>query len=464
MKTSVEALEDSRVKLQVEVPAADFERAIDAAFQKLAQEVKLPGFRPGKAPRKLLEQRLGPNVAREQALRDSLPEYYAEAVLAEGVDVIAAPEIAIIGGEEEGDVSFQAVVQVRPSVDLHGYDGMRVVLDDPGASEDDVTAQIDHLREQFADLEDSPSPLTDGEYAQIDLKGSVGDELVEGLSASDFLYEVGSGQVLVRLDEELRGAKPGDILEFTETLPEGFGERAGQAASFRVLVKEAKRKVLPELTDDWVQDASEFETVHELRADVHRRLDTIRKFQLQLAARDRMVEQLADLVKSEAPEPLVTDEMQRRARDLVHRLEERGATLEEYLQASALGQEEFVARVRDGAVRAVKADLALRAVVEQEAIEVTDAELDEELARIGERVDRPVEEVRGQLEHGGGLEAVRSEVARGKALQFVVDHAVVVDGAGNEIDLTLPAPAGDFETPSEPGSEPGSEQGEESDQ
>lgn len=441
MKTSVEPLEDSRVKLHVEVPAADFEKAVDAAFVKLAQEVKLPGFRPGKAPRKLLEQRLGPQVAREQALRDALPEYYAEAVVNEGVDAIAAPDIEITGGEETGDVAFEAVVQIRPRVEVDGYDGMRVVLDDPGLGDDDVVAQIDRLREQFADLEDSATPLADGDYAQIDLKGSVGDELVEGLSASDYLYEVGSGMLLPRLDEELRWSKPGDILEFTETLPEGFGERAGETASFRVLIKEAKRKRLPDLTDEWVQEASEFETVAELRADVERRLETVRTFQLQLAARDRILEQLADLVVAEPPEPLVTDEMQRRLHDLLHRLESRGASLEQYVQASGLTQEEFVARLREGAGRAVKADLALRAIVEQEQIEVSEEELEQELARIGERVGRGVEEVRAELGHGGGLQAVRSEVARGKALQFVVDHALVVDGAGNEIDLTLPAPA-----------------------
>lgn len=461
MDTSVESLEDSKVKLLVQIPAADFEPAVDAAFAKLAQEVKLPGFRPGKAPRKLLEQRLGPQVAREQALRDSVPEFYAEAVLAEGVDAIAAPDIQITSGEEGGDVAFEAVVEVRPHVRIEGYDGMRVVLDEDasgeGSVEAQVDAQVDRLREQFADLEDSSGPLTDGDYAQIDLKGSVGEELVEGLSASDFLYEVGSAGLVPRLDEELRGAKPGDILEFEEVLPENFGDRSGQTVAFRVLVKEAKRKLLPELTDAWVQDASEFETVDELRDDIRRRTDTVRKFQLQLAARDRILEELAELVTIEAPEPLVTDEMQKRLHDLVHRLESRGASLEQYVAASGLAPEEFIERLRDGATKAVKADLALRAVVEQEAIAVTDEELEEELARWAERVDGTVEEVRTELGHGGGLQAVRSEVARGKALQFAVEHAKVVDGAGNEIDLTLPAPAG--EAPSEPpGEEPKEQQ------
>lgn len=450
MKTSVESLEDSKVKLVVEIPAADFEPAVDAAFKKLAEEVKLPGFRPGKVPRRLLEQRLGTGAAREQALRDALPEFYAEAVLAEGVDAIAAPEIEITSGEEDGDVAFEAVVQTRPIIEIDGYDGMRVVLDEaPDVPEEEVEAQIDRLREQFGDLEDSSDPLQDGHYARIDLKGHVGEELVEGLSASDFLYEVGSEQLLPALDEQLRGAKTGDILEFTETLPEQFGERAGETVEFRVLVKDTHRKSLPDLTDDWAQEASEFDTVAELKDDIRTRLATVRRIQLQVGLRDKILDQLADVVDVEPPEPLVTDETQRRIHDLFHRLEERGATFEQYLQASDLTQEQFVARVQDGAARAVKADLALRAVVEQESIEVSDDELDTEVERLAERVEKEAGEVRAELERGGGLQAVRSEVARGKALQFVVDQALVVDGAGNEIDLALPessAPeAGDTE-------------------
>lgn len=455
MKTSVESLEDSLVKLLVEIPAADFEPAVDEAFKKLAQEVKLPGFRPGKVPRRLLEQRLGTGAAREQALRDALPEFYAEAVLAEGVDAIAAPEIEITGGEDDGDVSFEAVVQVRPVVEIDGYDGMRVVLDEgPDVPEEEVEAQVDRLREQFADLEDSSDPLQDGHYARIDLKGHVGEELVEGLSASDFLYEVGSEQLLPALDEQLRGAKTGDILEFTETLPEQFGERAGETVEFRVLIKDTHRKSLPDLTDEWVQEASEFETVTELEDDIRTRLETVRCIQLQVGLRDKILDQLADLVDTDPPEPLVTDETQRRIHDLFHRLEERGATFEQYLQASDLTQEQFVARVQDGAGRAVKADLALRSVVEQEDIEATDEEVEAEVERLAERVEKEPAEVRAELEHGGGLQAVRSEVARGKALQFVVDSALVVDGAGNEIDLTLPeAPADDVADGAEPATE-----------
>ncbi len=194
--TSVEPLEGNKVKLHVAIPAAEFERAIDAAFRKLAHEVKMPGFRPGKAPRRLLEARLGTEVAREQALRDSLPEYYVEAVEAEDIDVIAPPEIDITAGEDDGDVEFDAVVEVRPHVTVEGHDALQVEIPNPAVADDAVDAQVDTLRERFADLEDSTTPLIDGDYAEIDIKGYVHDESIEGLTATDFLYEVGSGIVV----------------------------------------------------------------------------------------------------------------------------------------------------------------------------------------------------------------------------------------------------------------------------
>jgi trigger factor len=166
LSTSVESLEGNKVRLKVGVPAAEFEKAIDSAFRKLAREVKIPGFRPGKAPRQLLEARLGAGIAREQALRDALPEYYAEAVQAEDIDVIAPPEIDLTAGEEDGDVEFDAVVEIRPVVELSGYDGVRVEVPSPEVPDETVEAQIDALRERFADLEDKSGALLDGDYAR----------------------------------------------------------------------------------------------------------------------------------------------------------------------------------------------------------------------------------------------------------------------------------------------------------
>jgi trigger factor len=438
MQTTVEPLEENKVKLHVAVPADEFERALDAAFRKLAREVRIPGFRPGKAPRRLLEARLGTEAARRQALQDSLPDYYADAVESEKVDPIAAPSIEITAGQDDGDVEFDAVVEVRPVVRLVGYDELTVTLPWEDVSEEHVDSQVDALRERSAELADSDLPLTDGDYATIDIRGSIDGEEVEGLVVSDFLYEVGSGNVVPSLDGQLHGTSPGAILEFTDTLPERFGELANKEATFRVIVKDAKKKALPETTDEWVAEVSEFETLPELRDDIRKRLDLMARVQAQMAVRDRVLQTAAELVPVQAPEPLVDNELQQRVSDLIHQLQHRGVSVEQYLQATGRTEDDFVAELRDGAARAVLADLALRAVVVQEDIEASDAEVDAEVARLAERAKEKPERLRRDLERRGVLEAVRSEIARGKALEFLVEHASIVNEAGDAIDLTLP--------------------------
>jgi trigger factor len=436
--TSVEELDDNKVRLHVSIPAVEFERAIDAAFRKLAGEVKIPGFRPGKAPRKLLEARLGSDVARDQALRDSLPTYYAQAVQSEALDTIAAPDIDITAGQDAGDVEFDAVVEVRPVVNLSDYEGLRVEIPAPSVGDDAVDSQVDALRERFADLEESVRPLTEGDYAQIDIKGYVHDEAVDALTATDYLYEVGSGLLVPKLDEELSGKRPGDILKFNDKLPERFGDRAGEEVAFQVLVKEAKRKVLPDVTDEWASEASEFDTVEELRDDIRRRLELVSRVQAQMAARDKVLDAVSDLVAIDLPDALVQQEMEQRLHDMAHRLEAQGVTIQQYLAATGTEEQELVQQMRGSAERGVRADLALRAVAAQEGIEANDEELRQEIERIAERLEEKPAKVRRDLERRGILEAVRSDIARGKALRFLVEHADVVDEAGNPLDLKVP--------------------------
>jgi trigger factor len=439
MDTSVETLEENKVRLHVAVPAAEFDKALDAAFRKLAREVRIPGFRPGKAPRQLLEARLGTEAARDQALRDALPEYYREAITVEELDAIAAPEIEITAGEEDGDVEFDAVVEVRPVIELEGYEHLIVKLDDYEAPSDDaLDAQIESLRERFADLEESTNPLTDGDYAQIDIKGFVDDEAVDGLTATDFLYEVGSDTIVPELDTELHGKSPGDILEFTATLSDRFGEREGDEVAFQVLVKEAKKKVLPETTDDWVSDVTEFDTLEDLRADLRNRLEMVTKMRARIALRERVLEAASDLVPVMAPDPLVQSEMERRLHEFAHQLDSQGGTIAGYLEATDQTQEELLGVVRAGAEKAVLADLALRAVVTQEGIEASEDDVDAEVEKLAEQVKRKPQKVRRDLDKRGALEALRSDLARGSAMQFLIDGAVAVDADGNTIDLTLP--------------------------
>jgi trigger factor len=400
--------------------------------------VKIPGFRPGKAPRRILEARLGTEVAREQALQDALPDYYASAVETEGLDTIAPPEIDITAGAETGPVEFDAVVEVRPIVELTGYEGLRVEVPTPDRSEEAITAQVDALRERFADLQESTRPLQDTDFASIDIKGYVHDEVIDALSATDFLYEVGSGLVVPKLDEELRGKRPGDILKFTDALPERFGDRAGEEIAFQVLVKETKQRILPEPTDEWVSDVTEFDTLDELRADVSRRMELVGKVQARMAVREKVLESVAEKIDIDVPDVLVREEMERRLHDFMHRLEHQGVNIAQYLEATGQAQDAFVEGVREGSMQAVKADLALRAVVAQEAIEATDDELDTEIARLAEQTGQKPDKVRRDLDRRGALDALRSEITRGKALQFLIDHAVAVDEEGNPLDLTLP--------------------------
>jgi len=443
MRCTVEPLEGNKVKVSVEVDEAEFDKAIDAAFRKIAREARIPGFRPGKAPRRILEARLGPDVAREEALRDALPDYYMQALEEQAVDAIAAPEIEIMSGQDSGPIQFDAVVEVRPQVSVAGYQGLRVTVPSPEVADSEVDGQLDRLRDQFGELHTVSRPARDGDHVLIDLSGYRHSEQIEGLTADDFLYELGSGSVVPELDEQVRGTKAGDILKFTAAVP-GQDEDVG----FQVLVKEVKEKLLPEVTDEWASDASEFDTVDALREDIRTRLGSVKKMQAQLTVRSQAADALVELVAEEIPEPLVNEEMQRRLHELSHRLAAQGADVAQYLQATGRSAEEFQADLREAAVSAVKADLALRAVADAEGLEATDAELDAEIERIAEAAGQKPAAVRKQLDRNDQLPAVRSDIRKGKALAWLTEHVEIADEEGKIIDraeLMNPTP----DTPAE---------------
>ncbi|HEY4376562.1 MAG TPA: trigger factor, partial [Acidimicrobiales bacterium] len=430
MKSTVEPLEGNKVKLSVEVDAAEFETAIDDAFKRIAREVRVPGFRPGKAPRKLLEARIGSDVARGEALEQSLPDYYAEAVREHDVDVIAAPEIDITDGRESGPVAFDAVVEVRPKITVGGYASLRITVESPDATDEEVEERVDRLREGFAALEEADRPAADGDHVTIDISGTQDGEPLAGLTADDYLYEVGSASIGPELDDNLRGAKPGDILEFTADHPDPDEDEV----SFRVLVKDVKEKVLPAADDAWASEASEFDTIEELRADLRKRLEMVKRIQGQMALQQKTAEALAELVDEEVPEALVNAEMQQRLEDFAMRLQAQGATLDQYFASSGQDQESFVEELRGTATEGVKVDLALRAVAEAEAIEPTEEDLEAEYAQVAERVGQDVDEVRTQFERNEQVSAVRSDLRKRKALEWIVERVEIVDEAGEPID------------------------------
>jgi trigger factor len=437
VKATVEPLEGNKVKLSVEVDEAEFDKAIDAAFRRIAREVRIPGFRPGKAPRRLLEAKLGPEVGREEALREALPEYYSQAVRDHDVDVIAAPEIEITGGQDDGPVVFDAVVEVRPHVDVAGYGGLRVELPRPEATDEEIDAQIERLRDQFAELNDVSRPAIDKDHVSMSIAGTRDGEPLPGLQADDYLYEVGAGTIASELDDNLRGAKVGDILSF-DAQPQDPDEAPVQ---FRVIVKDIKQKVLPAVTDEWANDVSEFDTVEELRSDLSERIGGVRKMQAQMALRDKAVLSLIDLVEDDAPAPLVNSEVQQRLQDLSMRLSAQGISAEDYLAGTGKTAESLVHELEELAVQAVKADLALRALADAEDIEVTEEDLDAEIANLADRVGQKPDRVRRELERAEQVQAVRSDIRKRKALEWLVEHVELVDESGQPIErdaLALP--------------------------
>ncbi len=423
----MEPLEGNKVKLSVEVDEQEFDKAMDAAFRKIAREVRIPGFRPGKAPRRVLEARLGSEAARQEALRDALPDYYAQAVRDNDVDVIAPPEIDITGGQESGPVVFDAVVEVRPRIQVPGYTGLQVTVPNPEVADEDVERQVDRLRANFGELSTVSRPAKDGDFLTIDLHITRDGEVVEG-STDDYVYELGSRMFGTDLDDRLQGARVGDILSFDSEVPDGG------SVNFRVLVKETREKLLPEVTDEWVAEASEFETADELRADIGKRLSAIKRVQAMLAVRNGAVQALTELVSDEIPDALVNSELEGRIHDLGHRLEAQRATIPMYLEATGQTEEQLLEELRASALEAVKADLALRAVADAEEIEVSDDELEAEVGRMAERMGQKPAQVRRALERAEQMPAVRSDLRKSKALEWLVEHVEVVDEEGHPVD------------------------------
>lgn len=435
MKSTVESLEGNKVRLSVEVDESEFEPALDAAFKRIAQEVRLPGFRPGKAPRKLLEARLGTGMAREEALREAVPGYYSEAVVEHEVDVIAPPEIDITGGEESGAISFDAVVEVRPVVNVAGYASLRVEIPSPTPSDEEVDAQIDRMRDQYADLVTVDRPAADGDFVTIDIEGSRDGELIDGLVAEGYSYEVGVGAVVPEIDENLRGASAGDDLDFSgdDHTHDDEDEVDHGPIEFVVHVHDVQEKVLPDLTDEWAEEASEFATVDELRDDLRSRLARSRAAQAQATIREKTAAALAELLDIEPPEPMVASEMQNRIQDMGIRLQAQGIQLDQFLQMTGQSQETFVEGLRDTAAQAVLVDLALRAVAETEGLEATDDDLDAEFADVAERVGESIDAVRAQFERGGQVSEVRSDLRKQKALEWLIERVEIVDEDGAPI-------------------------------
>jgi trigger factor len=431
MRSTSEALEGNRVKLTVEVDEEELRTAVDETFRRLQKEVAVPGFRPGKVPRRLLEVRLGSQAIRAEVIRHALPDYYAQAVEEAALDTIAAPEIDITSGEEAGALAFDAVVEVRPKVSVAGYEGLVVTIPPLEPTEPEIEARIDRLREQFAELSEVERPARDGDLVTVDVHGVRDGKVADGLSADDFVYEVGTGGIIEGADEELRGKKAGDIVEVDAP------ELQGGAGKLRLLVKQVREKVLPEANDEWASDASEFDTLEELRSQITSSLVSLKKLEARLMLRERAVEALAELVSDEMPPTLVAAEAERAREALARRLADRGLTIEEYLEASGQDPNELNAEFERQAISQVRADLALRALADAEEIVVNDQDLAAQVERLASQSNQDARALATRLARTGGLEQLRSDVRNEKAVAWLTNSVDLVDEQGAPMDRSL---------------------------
>ena len=390
MKSSVEPLEGNKVKLYVEVDEAEFDKDIDAAFKTIAREVRLPGFRNGKAPRRILEARIGLGPAREQALNESIPVYLGRAVREHDVDLVSTPQVEVTGGQDEGPVEFEAECEVRPEITVPGYGGLRIEIESPLPTDDELDEARQAELKQGGTLTAAGRPAEPGDFLTLDLAVSRDGDEVVGLNTEDWSYELGQGWVTDDFDERLTGASEGDVVEFTGT-PKGTEEEA----EFTVTVKAVQVLELPELSDEWVADnLGEFDTVEEWNASLGEQLTERKLNGIRRTLGTKVNEALAELVEVELPESMVQAQIQSQTSELTRQLQASGISVEQWLQITGQTPEQFMAQARPGAELGVKTDLALRAIAKAESLEATDADLELEYARMAYQFGQKAKDIR----------------------------------------------------------------------
>jgi trigger factor len=426
----VETLEGNKVKLYVEVEEAEFDHDIDRAFKLIAKEVNLPGFRAGKAPRKVLEARIGVGAAREQALRDAVPQYLARAVREHQVDLIATPEVEITDGAESGPVEFDATCEVRPTITLEGYGELRVELPALEVTDADLAAIHQTELKRTATLADADRPAEVGDYLTMDLAATRDGEELSGLNTEDWSYELGQGWVTEDFDEQLTGASAGDEITFTST-PKGLDE----PADFVVKVTAVQISVVPELTDDWVSDnIGEFDTVDEWNASLRESQADQKLNQARQSVVPAMNAALAELVDVDVPDAMVDADLNQRVQGVVQQFQSQGIDLGQWLAATGQGPDDFIESMRGASVEAVKVDLALRAVADAESIEVEPHDFDAEYARMAMQYGQKAKDIRKAYEQNEAVPELAAQIRKSKAFDWLLHHIDFVDADGNPID------------------------------
>ncbi|MFM8644646.1 MAG: trigger factor, partial [Actinomycetota bacterium] len=376
MQCTVEQLEGNKVKVEVSVDEAAFEHDIDVAYRKLARQVRIPGFRPGKAPRRVIDAHLGADgkkAARAQAIEDAVPKYLAEAVKQHDIDIIATPKVDHVHGaeEESGPISFHCEMEVRPVITVAGYAGLRVELPSITASESEIDDVVNNERKRHGTLVDAPRAIVSGDQVTLDLSAARNGEPVPGLNVEAWLYEVGRGWVAKGFDDVLVGMNAGEEKQF-KAVPNGNEDEA----DFTVKVTKVQELQLPETTDQWVADTfGEFSTVAQWRTVIAERMNESRLNQARNSVVDRVTDELVKLVEVDLPEVMVDGDLRARVRNTIDTFQRQGIAIAQFLQITGQTEEQFLDQLREQSRKAVRVDLALRAIASDRGFEADDADV-----------------------------------------------------------------------------------------
>jgi len=414
VKSTVENLSPNRVKLTVEVSFADLQPSLDAAYTRIASQVNIPGFRKGKIPARIIDQRFGRAAVLEEAVNDAIPSTLAEALIENEIVQLGRPEVDVTTLDEEAGLIYTAELDVRPEFDLPDFSSLKVVVDNAEVTTEQVEEQLTGLRGRFGSLKSVERAAKDGDVILIDLAGTHDGVEVPDVTAAALSYELGSDGMVPGFDAAVRGAKADEVRDFVFT-PEG-GEWAGKSIIVSVTVKEVRERELPAADDDFAQLASEFDTIDELREDVRTRLARVRLVEQAYQARDRAHDALMESVRIDIPQGVVQEEIDAHFGDG---------------HGDDAHKEEFETNARAG----VKSRLILDKIVETQNVQVSDAELSEWLVNEAQRYNMAPDQFANELVQAGQIQGAIAEVRRVKALSLVLEQVAVVDMNGTKIDL-----------------------------
>lgn len=434
MKSTVEQLNPTRVKITVEVPFAELEPDFAKAYKSLAGQVNIPGFRPGKAPAKLLESRIGRPAVLEQVINDMIPSRYSQAVDEHELVVLAQPEIEVTKLEDNDVVEFTAEVDIRPEITLPTFEDLEVTVEAPETDEAAVDAELDNLRARFGTLKGVERGATTGDFLSVDLAATVDGEPVDEASTEGLSYELGSSTLVEGLDDAAAGLKAGESKEFTSSLV--AGDHAGKEAVITVTVQSVKERELPEADDEFAQMASEFDTLDELKADLTEKVAQQAKAGLAGEIRDKVLDALMEATDVPTPEAVVESEAHAQMHQLIDQFGGDASILDQALAAEGTDRETFEAETREGAARAIRSQLLLDAVAEQNSTDVSQEELTQHILFQAQRYGMDPNQFVQQIQQAGQLGSLFSDVRRSKALADVIGKVTVKDTEGNVVDTS----------------------------